>query len=247
MNSRIIRETVLCLHGLKIKLQFKLVKNITLRIKEDGSIFLTAPIGMSVSEVQRFLESREQWLRQKLQLVLQEQSQQKQEKKYSMGELPFDGQHVWLWGKRLPARFLLSGKKHGTYEVEDEAVCFYYRSELSEEARCAFVEFFYKQEVVNRGALLMAVWAKKMDVQPTGLKVHRMKTRWGSCNVRTGGINLNTLLACWPQECLEYIVVHELAHLHEANHSPRFHAIVERYLPEWRERKKLLEDFKPVL
>ena len=247
MNSRIIRETVLCLHGLKIKLQFKLVKNITLRIKEDGSIFLTAPIGMSVSEVQRFLESREQWLRQKLQLVLQEQSQQKQEKKYCMGELPFDGQHVWLWGKRLPARFLLSGKKHGTYEVEDEAVCFYYRSELSEEARCAFVEFFYKQEVVNRGALLMAVWAKKMGVQPTGLKVHRMKTRWGSCNVRTGGINLNTLLACWPQECLEYIVVHELAHLHEANHSPRFHAIVERYLPEWRERKKLLEDFKPVL
>lgn len=235
MSSKIIRQTALKLHGLTINLQFKLVKNITLRIKENGGIFLTAPVGMSISEVQQFLESKEQWLRQK------------QEKKYSMGELPFDGQHVWLWGKRLPARFLLSGKKHGTYEVEAEAVCFYYRSELSEEARCAFVEFFYKQEVVNRGALLMAVWAKKMGVQPTGLKVHRMKTRWGSCNVRTGGINLNTLLACWPQECLEYIVVHELAHLHEANHSPRFHAIVERYLPEWRERKKLLEDFKPVL
>lgn len=246
MSSKIIRQTALKLHGLTINLQFKLVKNITLRIKEDGSIFLTAPVGMSISEVQQFLESKEQWLRQKLQQVLQEQAQQKQEKKYSMGELPFDGQHVWLWGRRLPARFLLSGKKHGTYEVEDEAVCFYYRSELSEEARIAFVEFFYKQEVFNKGAQLMAVWAKKMGVQPTGLKVHRMKTRWGSCNVRTGGINLNTLLACWPEECLEYIVVHELAHLQEANHSPRFHAIVESYLPQWRERKKLLEDFKPV-
>ena len=246
MNSRIIRETVLNLHGLKIKLWFKLVKNITLRIKEDGSIFLTAPVGMSISEVQQFLESREQWLRQKLQLVLQAQSQQKQEQKYSMGELPFDGQHVWLWGKRLPACFVRSGKKHGTYEVQADAVCFYYRSELSAEARCAFVEFFYKQEVLYSGAQLMAVWAKKMGVRPTGLKVHRMKTRWGSCNVRTGSINLNTLLACWPKECLEYIVVHELAHLQEANHSPRFHAIVASYLPEWRERKKLLEDFKPV-
>lgn len=98
MNSRIIRETALNLHGLKIKLWFKLVKNITLRIKEDGSIFLTAPIGMSLSEVQQFLESREQWLRQQLQRMLQAQSQQKQEQKYSMGELPFDGQHVWLWG-----------------------------------------------------------------------------------------------------------------------------------------------------
>ena len=245
MNSRIIRETVLSLHGLKIKLRFKLVKNITLRIKETGDIFLTAPLGMSISEVQQFLESKEQWLRQKLQLVLQ--AQQKQEKKYSMGELPFDGQHVWLWGRRLPTRFLLSGKKHGTYEVQADAVCFYYRSELCKEAWCAFVEFFYKQEVLYSGAQLMAVWAKKMGVRPTGLKVHRMKTRWGSCNVRTGSINLNTLLACWPKECLEYIVVHELAHLQEANHSPRFHAIVERYLPEWRERKKLLEDFKPVL
>ena len=236
---------MLKLHGLTINLQFKLVKNITLRIKEDGGIFLTAPMGMSISEVQQFLESKEQWLRQKLQLVLQ--AQQKQEKKYSMGELPFDGQHVWLWGRRLQACFLLSGKKHGTYEVQADAVCFYYRSELSEEARCAFVEFFYKQEVLYSGAQLMAVWAKEMGVRPTGLKVHRMKTRWGSCNVRTGSINLNTLLACWPKECLEYIVVHELAHLQEANHSPRFHAIVERYLPEWRERKKLLEDFKPVL
>ena len=163
-----------------------------------------------------------------------------------MGELPFDGQHVWLWGKRLPAHFLLSGKKHGTYEVQADAVNFYYRSELNNEAKCAFVEFFYKQEVSGRGEQLLQAWEKKMGVCHTGLKVHRMKTRWGSCNVRTGSINLNTLLACWPQECLEYIVVHELAHLHEANHSPRFHAIVERYLPEWRERKKMLAAFKPL-
>ena len=163
-----------------------------------------------------------------------------------MGELPFDGQHVWLWGRRLPAHFLLSSKKHGTYEVQADAVNFYYRSELNNEAKCAFVEFFYKQELAGRGEQLLQAWEKKMGVRHTGLNVHRMKTRWGSCNVRTGGINLNTLLACWPQECLEYIVVHELAHLHEANHSPRFHAIVERYLPEWRERKKMLAAFKPL-
>lgn len=244
MSSKIIRQTALKLHGMTINLQFKLVKNITLRIKENGGIFLTVPVGMSVSEVQQFLESKEQWLRQKLQLVLQ--AQQKQDKKYSMGELPFDGQHVWLWGRCLPAHFLLSSKKHGTYEVQSDAVNFYYRSELNNEAKCAFVEFFYKQELAGIGEQLLQAWEKKMGVRHTGLKVHRMKTRWGSCNVRTGSINLNTLLACWPQECLEYIVVHELAHLHEANHSPRFHAIVERYLPEWRERKKMLAAFKPL-
>lgn len=60
----------------------------------------------------------------------------KQEPKYSMGVLPFDGQHVWLWGRRLPAHFLLSSKKHGTYEVQADAVNFYCRSELNNEAKC---------------------------------------------------------------------------------------------------------------
>lgn len=216
MNSRIIRETVLSLHGLKIKLRFKLVKNITLRIKETGDIFLTAPIGMSVSEVQRFLESREQWLRQKLQQVLQEQLQQKQEPKYSMGELPFDGQHVWLWGRRLPAHFLLSSKKHGTYEVQADAVNFYYRSELNNEAKCAFVEFFYKQELAGRGEQLLQAWEKKMGVRHTGLKVQRAHRRHQSkyaagllaagvsgiyCGARTGAFARGQSFTALPCDC----------------------------------------------
>ena len=242
MNSRIIRETVLNLHGLKIKLWFKLVKNITLRIKEDGSIFLTAPVGMSLSEVQQFLESREQWLRQQLQRMLQAQSQQKQEQKYSMGELPFDGQHVWLWGKRLPAHFLLSGKKHGTYEVQADAVNFYYHSELSNEAKCAFVEFFYKQEVSGRGEQLLQAWEKKMGVHHTGLKVHRMKTRWGSCNVNTHHININLALYEKEPKCLEYVVVHEMCHILEASHSRVFWGYMTRYYPDWKAVRKQLNE-----
>ena len=242
MNSRIIRETVLSLNGLKIKLQFKLVKNITLRIKETGDIFLTAPIGMSVSEVQRFLESREQWLRQKLQQVLQEQLQQKQEPKYSMGELPFDGQHVWLWGRRLPVHFLLSSKKHGTYEVQADAVNFYYRSELNNEAKCAFVEFFYKQELAGRGEQLLQVWEKKMGVHHTGLKVHRMKTRWGSCNVKTHHININLALYEKGPECLEYVVVHEMCHILEASHNKIFWGYVAQYFPDWKNVRARLNE-----
>ena len=59
-------------------------------------------------------------------------------------------------------------------------------------------------------------------------------------------INLNALLACWPRECLEYIVVHELTHLLEASHSPRFHALVAKALPEWKQRKRILESFQPL-
>ena len=60
-----------------------------------------------------------------------------------------------------------------------------------------------------------------------------MKTRWGSCNPRTGSIRLNTELAKKPRECLEYIVVHEMAHLLEPTHNRHFVALMDRFLPHW--------------
>jgi len=67
-----------------------------------------------------------------------------------------------------------------------------------------------------------------------------MKTKWGSCNPPARTIRLNTELAKKPRECLEYIVVHELAHLRERTHGPRFVAIMDRMLPNWRETRELL-------
>lgn len=67
-----------------------------------------------------------------------------------------------------------------------------------------------------------------------------MVSRWGSCNVKTGRICINVQLAAQPPECLEYVVVHELCHLREANHGPRFHALLDAYLPHWRDAERKL-------
>lgn len=72
-----------------------------------------------------------------------------------------------------------------------------------------------------------------MNVQSSRLYVQRMKTRWGSCNPSTGAIRLNTDLAKKPPECLEYIVVHELAHLIEPSHNARFVSVMDLFLPQW--------------
>lgn len=74
--------------------------------------------------------------------------------------------------------------------------------------------------------------------RPT-LRVKKMKTRWGSLSQR-GYINLNLQLIKTPPACVEYVVVHELCHLEEANHGPRFHALMDRHLPDWRERRRRL-------
>lgn len=76
-----------------------------------------------------------------------------------------------------------------------------------------------------------------MGVKVQGYFVQRMKTQWGSCNPTARTIRLNTELAKKPPECLEYIVVHELAHLLEPTHNARFMALLEKYLPAWQQVK----------
>lgn len=67
-----------------------------------------------------------------------------------------------------------------------------------------------------------------------------MKTRWGSCNYKARTIRLNTKLAKKPPECLEYVVVHELVHLLEATHNARFIALMDRFMPSWKDHRQVL-------
>lgn len=88
--------------------------------------------------------------------------------------------------------------------------------------------------------LLIEKWAPIIGVSPGRLAYRNMVSRWGSCNVKTGRICINVQLAAQPPECLEYVVVHELCHLREANHGPRFHALLDAYLPHWRDAERKL-------
>ena len=80
-------------------------------------------------------------------------------------------------------------------------------------------------------------FADKMGVTYGKIKVNKAKTRWGSCNTK-GDINFAYRLIFEPVELIDYVIVHEIAHLKEMNHSPRFWAIVEATMPDYKERRK---------
>ena len=85
----------------------------------------------------------------------------------------------------------------------------------------------------------IARWSEKMGVAPTGFKVTAARKRYGSCSAKNSLCFSCFLMNC-PEEAVELVVVHELCHTREKNHGPGFYALLERYLPDWRERKKLL-------
>ena len=82
--------------------------------------------------------------------------------------------------------------------------------------------------------------ATKIDVHFDGeIRLRKMKSRWGSCS-SSGEITLNTELVCAPEICIDYVILHELCHLREHNHSPAFYALMDVVMPNWRGVKKTL-------
>lgn len=88
---------------------------------------------------------------------------------------------------------------------------------------------------------LIERWAPRVGARPAGLRIGNQRTLWGSCSAR-GVVSLNWRLVTTPPPIFEYVVVHELCHLREANHGPRFWALVEGLLPDWRERRAWLRN-----
>ena len=87
---------------------------------------------------------------------------------------------------------------------------------------------------------LVEVWEPVMGVKAGKLSYRNMTSRWGSCQPATGRICINVRLALYPPECLEYVVVHELCHLLERGHGPRFKALMDAFMPDWRDRRAKL-------
>ena len=89
-------------------------------------------------------------------------------------------------------------------------------------------------------ARLVAEWEPILNVHVAGWTQRRMKSRWGTCNIGRRLICLNTELAHKPPACLEYVVVHEMVHLLSRRHDDRFHAHMDRFMPDWRSRRASL-------
>ncbi len=94
---------------------------------------------------------------------------------------------------------------------------------------------------------MLETWAPVVGRMPTDITLREMTTRWGSCTPATGRIRLNLQLGLMEDRLLGYVLVHELTHLRESGHGPRFQALMDGWIPEWRDLRRDINRHAPLI
>lgn len=102
-------------------------------------------------------------------------------------------------------------------------------------------EPYYRKRLKEVLPGLFDRWESRMGVKSGKVSIRNTKSQWGSCNTRTGNISISVWLGAFPEECIEYVVIHELAHLLEPGHNARFYGILDQYYPNWRACRERLK------
>lgn len=118
------------------------------------------------------------------------------------------------------------------------------RKESTAKQRENFVNEWYREHLKSEIAKLLPKWERITGLKCSSWQTKYMTTRWGTCNAQTKKIWINLQLAKKPVACLEYVILHELAHTQVRNHGSDFIAIMDQYMPYWRDVKKKLNDSK---
>lgn len=180
-----IQETVETVNGLEFVLQRKKVKNLNMRIRQNGDVYVSAPSRMPIAEIKEFVASKSAWI---------------DEARIKYGNSP------------------LAKADEASADEKDE----------------------WRQAVSATAPVLIEEWSDILGVKAGKIVYREMRSRWGSCQPATGRICLNTRLALFPPECLEYVVVHELCHLLIRGHGKDFHELMDSVMPDWKSRRAKL-------
>jgi predicted metal-dependent hydrolase len=217
-----------------ISITLKDVQNVHLSVHPpDGHVTLVAPASTRIDVARAYAISKLGWIRDQQRQFL---NQARENPRQFIGR-----ESHYLWGRR----YLLSvvykdAKPNVTYDHKRIIVSVRPGSDATKRAKI-FHEW-HKSLLHDVVPPLIQKWQAKMGVEISEYFLQRMKTKWGSCNHQSQNIRLNTELVKKPKDLLEYVIVHELAHLIEPTHNDLFVAILNNHYPTWREARAELNE-----
>lgn len=220
------------LGGVSVDLVRKDIKNVHLSVHPPtGRIRLAAPRHMPIDTVRLFAVAKIGWIR-KQQKKLQEQDRESP-REY------LDREGHFVWGRRVLLK-LEHADGRAKVELRHKTLVIATTDAREASRQAQVLARWYRDQIRAEAPAIINLWSKRLGVEINGFSVRHMRTKWGSCSPRHRTIRLNTELAKKPRECLEYVILHELAHLVDPTHGKRFIAVMDRHMSQWRETRELL-------
>ena len=220
--------------AVQIEVTLKPIKNLHLSVvPPDGAVRISAPQGMSPDHVRAYAIGKLGWIRRQQARLSGQQRESPR--------LVIERESHALWGQRLLLH-IEEVNAAPRIEVHPRHLILYLRPGSTLEKRQSILAAWYRTELRKEAADLIDHWQQRLGVRINKLFVQAMSRQWGSCNPATRNIRLNTQLAQKPRACLDYIVLHELAHLRVQTHGEEFVALLDSLQSDWRERRRLLNN-----
>lgn len=208
----------------------KNMKNIYLKVEKNADVVVSAPPRTPNYIIKKLIQENIDEIKLRRNNILTNGYTVKQ---YVTGE-----KHI-IFGKEFVLEVILGNKN--VIKLSDDKIILVIKDK--DQDRGQIVVSYLRKVLYNKALEFINRYEKIMGVHAEQLRIKKMKTRWGTCNIEAKRIWINYELIKYPIECLEHIVVHELTHLLETNHTPRFYALLGKYYPNFRENDKLIKEF----
>ena len=234
----VITQRIIQIEGspLEYSLERKNVKNLNLHVRKDGSVYVSANMTVPEEKIDEFLISKGSFIRN-AQNKFKEQEQYKAlPKQYVSGETFYvQGRALRLKVTQATRDKIYSDGVYLFLDVKDQ-------QDATKKERMV-KRFLDKQCKAVFGEIVEELYPvfQKYGVAPPILRIRNMDTRWGSCLPGKGIVTLNKRLLEAPRNCIEYVVMHEFCHFIHPNHSKHFYDFLAILMPDWKERKKILD------
>ncbi|MFV0502371.1 MAG: M48 family metallopeptidase [Lachnospirales bacterium] len=216
----------------------KKVKNINLRIRQDGTIMVSANTAVKITTIEGFIKENSDFILKSLEEIIKNSKNNLALKKQYI-----NGDTLKLLGEDYKLKIIYS--KENNVMLKNSFINLYLVEDIFE-IKEQLISDWYKKEAkkyLNRILKYMYEKVEPLGVPMPKVTVRNVKTIWGSCNKYKCKVTLNTKLVQAPLQCIEYVALHELVHLIHPNHSKDFYTELESLMPNWKSRKDELRDF----
>lgn len=236
MSSGEIKKIKLQGCSIPYVLERKNVKNINLRIRQNGNVYVSANSSIPEEEIETFIMKKSGFVLDALKQFEEQEQYRQGPKQYVSGEAFY----ILGRGLRLQVRM---GEKTSIYSDGVFLYLFVKKPVNTVEKERIVTRYLDQQCRKVFGEILAETYPQfaKYGVAAPVLRIRNMETRWGSCLAKKGIITLNKRLLEAPRNCIEYVITHELCHFVHPDHSRAFYDLLTMFMPDWRERKKILD------